>query len=73
MLEVIKKDEFEPNNTCCSSLQFTAAGSDKAKVKDQQIKGEISLMENQCEQAAPQQNSKVLALKVLPFALVTIA
>jgi len=20
MLEVIKKDEFEPNNTCCSSL-----------------------------------------------------
>ena len=51
MLEVIKKDEFEPNNTCCSSLQFTAAGSDKVKVKDQHIKEEISLMEGQCEQA----------------------
>jgi len=31
---------------------FTIAGSDKVKVKDQQIKGEISLMEGQCEQAA---------------------
>ena len=30
----------------------TAAGSDKVKVKDQQIKEEISLMEEQCEQAA---------------------
>ena len=44
--------EFECNNTGSSSLQFTAAGSDKVKVKDQQIKEEISLMEEQCEQAA---------------------
>jgi len=33
-------------------LQFSLVHCSWLKVKDQQIKGEISLMENQCEQAA---------------------